>query len=121
MRSTTIRQVPLCRVIYGVSIIRGLIDDPAVLDIVAHHHERYDGRGYPYGVAGAQTSLLARIVQVADAVSAMTLDRPYRRGLPPEHVIAELRRGAARGYSSIPRWSSPSSPSSRPATASSLP
>jgi len=81
-------------VIYGVSIIRGLIDDPAVLDIVAHHHERYDGRGYPYGVAGAQTSLLARIVQVADAVSAMTLDRPYRRGLPPEHVIAELRRGA---------------------------
>jgi len=81
-------------VIYGVSIIRGLIDDPAVLDIVAYHHERYDGRGYPHGVASAQTSLPARIVQIADAVSAMTLDRPYRRGLPPEQVIAELRRGA---------------------------
>ncbi len=81
-------------VTYGVAIVRGLLDDPCVIDTIAQHHERYDGRGYPNGIAGGVTPLLGRIMQIADAVSAMTLDRPYRRGLSPERVVAELRRAA---------------------------
>jgi len=81
-------------VTYGVAIVRGLLDDPCVIDTIAQHHERYDGRGYPNGIVGGVTPLLGRIMQIADAVSAMTLDRPYRRGLSPERVVAELRRAA---------------------------
>jgi len=81
-------------VTYGVAIVRGLLDDVRVIDTIAQHHERYDGRGYPHGVRGADTPLPGRIMQIADAVSAMTLDRPYRRGLPAERVVAELRRAA---------------------------
>jgi putative nucleotidyltransferase with HDIG domain len=79
---------------YGMAFIRGMLDDPAVLDAVAYHHERWDGQGYPYGVRGAETPLLGRVMQVADAVSAMMLDRPYRQGLPWRRVVSELRKGA---------------------------
>ena len=85
-------------VTYGVAIVRGLLDDPCVIDTIAQHHERYDGRGYPHGLHGTATPLLGRIMQIADAVSAMTLDRPYRRGLSPERVVAELRRGAGAQF-----------------------
>lgn len=85
-------------VTYGVAIVRGLLDDPRVLAAIAHHHERFDGQGYPHGVTGAETPLVGRILQIADAVSAMTLDRPYRRGLSREQVIAQLRRGAGAQF-----------------------
>ncbi len=85
-------------VTYGVAIVRGLLDDPRVIDTIAQHHERYDGRGYPHGLDGTATPLLGRIMQIADAVSAMTLDRPYRRGLSPERVVAELRRGTGAQF-----------------------
>jgi putative nucleotidyltransferase with HDIG domain len=91
-------QIIKTHVTYGVAIVRGVLDDPAVLDVIAHHHERHDGLGYPQGRRGDQTPLLGRIMQIADAVSAMSLDRPYRRGLSPEHVIAELRRGAGTQF-----------------------
>src|SRR5207244_13119276 len=83
---------------YGVAIIRGVLEDAAVVDAVAHHHEQWDGRGYPSGVAGAQTPLAGRIMQVADAVSAMMLDRPYRQGLPWARVVEELQRGAGTQF-----------------------
>jgi diguanylate cyclase (GGDEF)-like protein/putative nucleotidyltransferase with HDIG domain len=88
-------------VAYGVAIVRGLLDDAQVLAAIAHHHERFDGKGYPQGVCGAETPLVGRILQVADAVSAMTLDRPYRRGLSTEHMIAQLRRGAGTQFDPI--------------------
>jgi putative nucleotidyltransferase with HDIG domain len=59
---------------------------------VRHHHERYDGQGYPDGVAGESIPLEARIIFVADSFEAMTSDRPYRAGVPVEEAIAELRR-----------------------------
>ena len=51
-----------------------------------------------YGLSGEQASLLGRIMQIADAVSAMLLDRPYRQGLPWARVIAELRHGAGTQF-----------------------
>jgi HD-GYP domain-containing protein (c-di-GMP phosphodiesterase class II) len=65
---------------------------PAVA-AVAHHHERWDGKGYPDGLAAEQIPLMGRIVAVADAFDAMTSDRPYRRGLPREVGAAEIERG----------------------------
>jgi len=83
---------------FGVAIIRGVVDDPMVLGAVAHHHERWDGQGYPDGLSGDQTSLLGRVMQIADAVSAMRLDRPYRQGLPWARVTAELCDGAGKQF-----------------------
>ncbi len=85
-------------VTFGVAIIKGVLDDQAVVDAVAYHHERWDGHGYPYGRSGLETPLLGRIMQVADAVSAMTMDRPYRRALSPDQVVAELKAGAGRQF-----------------------
>jgi len=58
--------------------------------IVLHHHERCDGRGYPVGVAGADIPMLSRVVAVADSYSAMITDRPYHRRRDPQDAIAEL-------------------------------
>jgi putative nucleotidyltransferase with HDIG domain len=66
----------------------------AAYPIVYHHHERWDGQGYPDGIAGEKIPLGARIVAVADAYDAMTGDRPYRRGLPQEEAMAILHDGA---------------------------
>jgi response regulator RpfG family c-di-GMP phosphodiesterase len=60
--------------------------------IARHHHERYDGRGYPDRLAGEQIPLGARIMGVVDMFTAMTEDRPYRRGLTIDTVVEELRR-----------------------------
>lgn len=62
--------------------------------IVYHHHERWDGKGYPDGLAAEQIPLAARIVAVADGYDAMTTDRPYRSGMPHEDAAAILRDGA---------------------------
>jgi HD-GYP domain-containing protein (c-di-GMP phosphodiesterase class II) len=65
---------------------------PAELRIrTQHHHERWDGRGYPHGLGGEEIPLMARIVQVADTYDAMVSDRPYRRPLTHEQAAAELR------------------------------
>jgi len=82
----------------GVAIIRGVLDDAAVLAAVAQHHERWDGGGYPGGLRGEETSLPGRIMQLADAASAMGLDRPYRSGLAPLDVVAQLRAGAGSQF-----------------------
>jgi HD-GYP domain-containing protein (c-di-GMP phosphodiesterase class II) len=59
-------------------------------EIVRSCHERWDGRGYPDGLAGEEIPIAARIVFVCDAYNAMTTDRPYRRAMPSEDAIAEL-------------------------------
>lgn len=65
-----------------------------VRTIIAQHHERPDGRGYPLGLAGEAVCVEARIVAVADAFDAMTSNRPYRKALAPAVALAELRRAA---------------------------
>jgi HD-GYP domain-containing protein (c-di-GMP phosphodiesterase class II)/HAMP domain-containing protein len=63
-----------------------------VQSIVRHHHERYDGKGYPDGIAGEEIPLGARILFVADAYEAMTSDRPYRKALSVQMALSELER-----------------------------
>jgi response regulator RpfG family c-di-GMP phosphodiesterase len=69
----------------GVAVLRG-----EGLRIVRSHHERWDGRGYPDGLAGADVPLGARVFAVADALDAMTSDRPYRRALKWRDASAEI-------------------------------
>ena len=65
-----------------------------VYPIVYHHHERWDGQGYPDGLRGDRTPQGARIVAVADAYDAMTTDRPYRQAMPHQAAVEILRDGA---------------------------
>ncbi|BDI33960.1 hypothetical protein CCAX7_60110 [Capsulimonas corticalis] len=85
----TIKQHPVMGVIM-VGAIPGLED---TLDAVRHHHERWDGDGYPDGLSGEAIPLIARIMAVADAFSAMTTDRPYRSGMDHEHALKILVEG----------------------------
>lgn len=64
-----------------------------VVACVRHHHERWDGRGYPDGIAGEAIPLGARIITIADTIDAMTTNRPYRNALPVDVVLAELNKG----------------------------
>jgi putative two-component system response regulator len=80
--------------IIGERIVQPLRLAAAVGPIVRHHHERWDGRGYPDGLVGHNIPLGARIVAVADAYDAMTTQRPYNRALAAEEAIARLRAGA---------------------------
>jgi putative nucleotidyltransferase with HDIG domain len=65
---------------------------------VLHHHERWDGCGYPAGRAGEAIPPEARVLAVADAFDAMTSDRPYRPALPPDRAVAELERCAGTQF-----------------------
>jgi putative two-component system response regulator len=80
--------------IIGERIVQPLRLAPAVGPIVRHHHERWDGRGYPDGLAGHNIPIGARIVAVADAFDAMTTQRPYNRALAAEEAVERLRAGA---------------------------
>ena len=64
--------------------------------IIRHHHERWDGRGYPDGLKGEDIPLSARIVSLVDTFDAMTHDRPYRRAISVEHAVTELWREGGR-------------------------
>ena len=83
----------------GKDILSSSSDAPhAMKDFILYHHEQYDGRGYPYGLKGTAIPLGDRIIAVADAFDAMVTDRPYRKGLPRETAIAELRKEAGRQF-----------------------
>ena len=67
-------------------------------DVILHHHERFDGRGYPGGLAGQDIPLLARLFAVADAFDAMTVDRPYRKALTFEEACGIIREESGRQF-----------------------
>ena len=77
--------------IFSAEIIRPLFDD-ALVKGVWHHHERWDGGGYPEGLAGEDIPLIARAMCVADSYDAMSFRRPYRQGLAAEECLEELER-----------------------------
>jgi putative nucleotidyltransferase with HDIG domain len=74
---------------------------PMVKEMVRHHHERFDGLGYPDGLSGEDIPLAARVLAVADALDAMTSDRPYRSGRPLDEARAEI--AAQAGLQFCPR------------------
>ena len=81
----------------GFRMLESLGVDP-VADWVLHHHERWDGSGYPDGLPGDRIPLGARIIFVADAYDAMTSERVYRRRVAPQRAIAELERCAGSQF-----------------------
>jgi diguanylate cyclase (GGDEF)-like protein len=80
--------------VVGETIVRGVGPLRDAAAAVRHHHERFDGTGYPDRLAGTAIPIEARIVAAADAYAAMTADRPYSPALPPEDAMIELRRCA---------------------------
>jgi putative two-component system response regulator len=80
--------------IIGESIVKPLSSGSDLLPIIRHHHERYDGSGYPDGLRGEQIPLLARIVSVCDSYDTLINDRPYRARRSPEEAMAIMCCGA---------------------------
>jgi ribonuclease P protein subunit RPR2 len=114
----------------GARVVEPLGLPQTVVDIVRHHHERWDGLGYPDGLAGEEIPLAARIFAVCDALDAMTSERPYRDPLPHSiayarvrregggqfdpAVIAALERGVMRGEIQLGGQATSSHPSASP-------
>jgi HD-GYP domain-containing protein (c-di-GMP phosphodiesterase class II) len=84
--------------VIGENMIRPLPSAADVLTIVRHHHERFDGGGYPDGLTGYKIPILARIVSVCDAYDALASDRPYRPRRNSEEAIETLMRGAGQQW-----------------------
>ena len=82
----------------GERILRAAPALAPVAAVVRSSHERYDGAGYPDGLAGEEIPVGARIISVCDAYDAMTFDRPYRVAQSPKDALAELRRCAGTQF-----------------------
>src|SRR5690606_14822216 len=82
----------------GLEIVRGIDFLDEAFAGIMHHHERYDGKGYPMGLAGSEIPEFARIIAVADAFDSMTSDRAYRKAKPIEVAVAELRKNAGTQF-----------------------
>ena len=82
----------------GANIIRPVKQFQHVIPGILHHHERYDGKGYPSGIKGENISIDGRIIAVADTFDAMTCDRPYRKGLDDTVAIEEIKKGAGTQF-----------------------
>jgi putative nucleotidyltransferase with HDIG domain len=83
---------------YGLSILGQSGFLTQVAEIVYCHHEHFDGKGYPRGLAGEEIPLAARVFAVADAYDAMTSDRPYRPALSHSHAMDEIERNAGSQF-----------------------
>lgn len=79
--------------VVGAIIAAAVTDVAEVVDLIRHHHERFDGSGYPAGLRHQQAEARVRLFALADAFSAMITDRPYRRALPWEVALNEIRQG----------------------------
>ena len=82
----------------GAYLLRRYPDFARGVAIVRHHHEAWDGTGYPHRLAGTDIPFGSRVIAVADAFDAMTSDRPYRRGMLAQHAAQILRDGRHRQW-----------------------
>jgi HD-GYP domain-containing protein (c-di-GMP phosphodiesterase class II) len=89
-----IRRHPLA----GASLVRPIRSAQPALPYVLHHHERWDGGGYPNGLSGCAIPIEARVLAVADAFDAMTSPRPYRRSVTIESALVEVERCAGTQF-----------------------
>jgi putative nucleotidyltransferase with HDIG domain len=88
-------------VVQGAHIVErfGRLKD--AVPVILHHHERWDGKGYPNGLAGETIPIEAAVVGVADAYDAMTTDRPYARALLEDEAVSEIRAGRGTQFSPV--------------------
>ena len=90
----TVRNHP----VEGAKMLRKMgYENPAMLEMVQHSHEYFNGRGYPHGLAGEKIPMGARIIAVADAYDALTSRRPYRDPWERQSTLEEIRRGVEKG------------------------
>jgi HD-GYP domain-containing protein (c-di-GMP phosphodiesterase class II) len=82
----------------GAEILIPIKDFEGCIAGVKHHHERYDGSGYPDGLKGDDIPLIAGIISVADTLDAMTTDRPYRKGMTKEFAVSEIARLSGKWF-----------------------
>ncbi|HMC68925.1 MAG TPA: HD-GYP domain-containing protein [Mycobacteriales bacterium] len=84
--------------VWGAELLACVPGVEVVANIVRFHHERWDGTGYPDGLAGERIPLASRIIAACDAYHAMTSDRPYRRAMSVEQALGELRANAGSQF-----------------------
>jgi len=84
---------------YGFEILRHIDGMQKIIEGIQYHHERFDGKGYPYGLKNEQIPLLAQIISVADTFDAMISTRPYRKGLPPMVAYEEILKHSGTQFS----------------------
>lgn len=82
----------------GVEICRHLKSLAPVVPIIGHHHERWDGSGYPDGLAGEEIPLLARLLQIGDIYDALTSPRSYKEAISPDKAMVIIREETDRGW-----------------------
>ncbi|MDA3969735.1 MAG: response regulator [Desulfobulbaceae bacterium] len=88
----------------GAQILKPMESDlriAAIAKIIKHHHERYDGKGYPDGLKGKEIPYLSRILAVADSYDAMTSDRPYRTGMDINKAMEEIRKNSGSQFDPV--------------------
>jgi HD-GYP domain-containing protein (c-di-GMP phosphodiesterase class II) len=86
---------------YGWAVLRGVPGFERVSLFVLHHHEAFDGKGYPAGLRGDEIPIGSRIVSVMDSFDAMVSSRPYRKGLPVEEAIRRLDADCGKQFDPI--------------------
>jgi putative two-component system response regulator len=91
-------EVMKSHVLIGEQICRPLRTMKEVLPLIRHHHERWDGSGYPDGLKGEEIPLVARIFQIIDIYDALTSERPYKRAFTVQEAISILREETDRGW-----------------------
>jgi len=92
------QQVVRAHPVVGESMLKDKKEFKNILPAVRHHHERWDGKGYPDGLKGNDIPLEARIISVVDSFDAIVSDRPYRKGVAPDKAIDELKRCAGTQF-----------------------
>jgi diguanylate cyclase (GGDEF)-like protein/putative nucleotidyltransferase with HDIG domain len=85
-------------VVQSINIIKHIPNLVDTIPIIISHHERFDGKGYPRGIAGENIPVLGRVICIADAFDAMTTDRPYRKGLSVDQALFELQKHAGTQF-----------------------
>ncbi|MDA8095381.1 MAG: response regulator [Betaproteobacteria bacterium] len=82
----------------GARLVSGMRRMNQAAEIILHHHERWDGSGYPHGLSGDAIPLLARVFQLVDIYDALRFERPYKEAMALDAVVEEIRREAAAGW-----------------------
>jgi HD-GYP domain-containing protein (c-di-GMP phosphodiesterase class II) len=85
----------------GGKILEGVTHLIAALPYIRHHHERWDGTGYPDGLAGEEIPLEGRLMAIVDFFDALSSDRPYHKGQPVEQVLEMIRDGAGKHFDPV--------------------